>query len=64
MTKRNLFNEINEGFKHLQKARSRKATLLTVERDYKPAAIINADEVVAIREWHSPILVDTSHNAI
>ena len=43
MTKRNLFNEINEGFEHLQKARSRKATLLTVERDYKPAAIINAE---------------------
>ena len=50
MTKRNLFNEINEGFEHLQKARSGKATLLTVERDFKPAAIINADEVVAIRE--------------
>lgn len=50
MTKRNLFNEINEGFEHLKKARLGKTTLRTVGRDYKPAAIINAEEVVAIRE--------------
>ncbi len=50
MTKRNLFNEINEGFEHLKNARSEKATFLTVERDFKPAAIINADQVVAIIE--------------
>ncbi len=50
MTKRNLFNEIKEGFEHLKNARSGKATFLTVERDFKPAAIINADQVVAIIE--------------
>jgi putative transcriptional regulator len=50
MTKRNLFNEIDEGFKHLKKARLGKTTLRTVERDFKPAAMINAEEVVAIRE--------------
>ena len=50
MTKRNLFNEINEGFEHLKKARLGKTTLRTVGRDYKPAAMINAEEVVAIRE--------------
>lgn len=50
MTKRNLFNEINEGFEHLKKSRQGKTTLRTIERDFKPAAVINADEVVAIRE--------------
>lgn len=50
MTKRNLFNEINEGFEHLKKTRLGKATLRSVEREFKPAAIIQADEVIAIRE--------------
>jgi putative transcriptional regulator len=50
MTKRNLFNEINEGFENLKKARLGKTTLRTVKRDFKPAATINAEEVVAIRE--------------
>jgi putative transcriptional regulator len=50
MTKRNLFNEINEGLEHLKKARQGKTTLRTVERDFKPAAIIDAQELVAIRE--------------
>ena len=50
MTKRNLFGEINEGLEHLKKARLEKTTLRSVERDFKPAAIINAEEVVAIRE--------------
>jgi len=50
MTKRNLFNEINEGLEHLKKARLGKTTIRSVERDFKPVAIINADEVVAIRE--------------
>ena len=50
MTKRNLFYEINEGFDHLKNARSGQATLLTVERDFKPAAIIHVDQVVAIIE--------------
>lgn len=50
MTKRNLFNEINEGFEYLKKARLGKTALRTVERDFKPAAMINAEEVVAIRE--------------
>ena len=50
MTKRNLFSEINEGFEHLKKARDGKTTLRSIERNFKPAAIIHADEVVAIRE--------------
>jgi len=50
MTKRNLFNEINEGFDHLKKARLGKATLRTIEVEFKPAATIEAEEVVAIRE--------------
>ncbi|MBU3620855.1 hypothetical protein [Polynucleobacter sp. CS-Odin-A6] len=50
MTKRILFNEINEGFERLNKARLGKTILRSVERDFKPAVIINAEEVVAIRE--------------
>jgi len=50
MTKRNLFKEINEGFEHLKKARLGKTTLRTVEVEFKPAATIEAKEVVAIRE--------------
>ena len=49
MTKRNLFNEINEGLEHLKKARLGKTTLCSVERDFKPTAMANAEKVVAIR---------------
>ena len=50
MKKRNLYNEINAGFNHLEKARLGKATLHSVQFEVKPAVTINAKEVTAIRQ--------------
>ena len=50
MTKRNFFNEMNEGFEHLKNARLEKVTLRTFEVDFNPAPTIDAKTVIAIRE--------------
>jgi len=50
MTKRNLFAEITEGLDALAAARKGKKTLRTTELDLKPAVIVSADELRAIRE--------------
>jgi putative transcriptional regulator len=50
MTKRNLFAEITEGLDALAAARKGKKTLRTTEVDLKPAVIVSADELRAIRE--------------
>jgi hypothetical protein len=49
MTKRKLFNEINEGLEHLKKARLGKTVLRSVERDFEPPAMINTKKVASIR---------------
>ena len=48
--KRNLFNEISEGFDALSKHRTGKATLRSVEVSVKAAPEIAAHELKAIRE--------------
>jgi putative transcriptional regulator len=50
MTKRNLMNEMNEGFEHLKNAHLDKVTLRTIEVKYRPAPTIDAKTVIAIRE--------------
>lgn len=51
MTKRNLFAEITEGFDALAAARKgTKKTLRTTEVELKPAVVVSAQELRAIRE--------------
>lgn len=50
MKKRNLFAEIAEGFDALADERAGKRTLRTHEIEAKPAAIVTAEELVALRE--------------
>ena len=48
--KRDLFKEISEGFDSLAKQRQGKTTLRSVEVEAKPAPVVTADELKAIRE--------------
>jgi len=48
--KRNLLAEITEGFDALEKQRQGKMTLRTIEVESKPAPVISATELKAIRE--------------
>ena len=50
MTNRNLFAEITEGFDALAAARKGKTTLRTTEVELKPAVVVSAKELRAIRE--------------
>ena len=50
MKRRNLFAEVAEGFDALAEERSGKRTLRTVEVELKPAAEVNAQELLALRE--------------
>jgi putative transcriptional regulator len=50
MTSRNLFAEISEGFEALAEHRAGKRTLRTHEAQDKPAPVIPASELVALRE--------------
>lgn len=50
MKKRNLFDEIAEGFDALADERAGKRTLRTHDVEAKPAAIVTAEELVALRE--------------
>ncbi|MFT3802873.1 MAG: transcriptional regulator [Burkholderiaceae bacterium] len=50
MKKRNLFEEISEGFDALTDARAGKQTLRTHEVEIKPAPGVTADELIALRE--------------
>lgn len=50
MKKRNLFEELSEGFEALQQERQGKLTLRTVKVVRKPAPAMSAQDVVAVRE--------------
>jgi len=50
MKKRNLFAEISEGFEALASERAGKRTLRTHEVSIQPPAVINAGELLALRE--------------
>lgn len=50
MTKRNLFDELTEGFDALTSARKGKKTLRTTEVESKPAVTVSAEELRAVRE--------------
>ena len=50
MNKRNLFDELTEGFNALKAQREGKATLRTHAVDPMPAAEVSADELIALRE--------------
>lgn len=49
MTKRNLFAEIAEGFDALAEERTGKQTLRTHEVEIRPAPVVTADELMALR---------------
>lgn len=48
--KRNLFDELNEGFEALAASREGKITLRTHEVEDRPAPTISAEELVRLRE--------------
>ena len=50
MKKRNIFAELTEGFDALQAQRQGKITLRTIKVTRKPAPVISAQDVVAVRE--------------
>jgi len=50
MTKRNLFNEINEGFEYLKNARLNKVRLRSFEEEFKPAPTNDAETIIAIKD--------------
>lgn len=50
MTKRNLFDEITEGFTALESARTGKLTLRQSEVELKPVPTITPDELLSLRE--------------
>ena len=50
MNKRNLFDELTEGFNALKAQREGKPTLRTHAVDPMPAAEVSADELIALRE--------------
>ena len=50
MNKRNLFDELTEGFNALKAQREGKATLRTHAVDPMPAAEVSAGELIALRE--------------
>lgn len=50
MKKRNLFDEIAEGFDALAEERAGKHTLRTHEVEMRPPADVSADELLALRE--------------
>lgn len=47
MTKRNLFAEITEGFKALDKERAGRKTLHTHELEWLPVQSFNADQIIS-----------------
>ena len=49
MAKRNLFNELKDGFEALQAEREGKLTLKTYPVEDKPKATISGEEIAAIR---------------
>jgi putative transcriptional regulator len=49
MSKRNLFDEINEGLDALEKQRTGKRTLRTHTREARPAQDITPEELIALR---------------
>jgi len=49
MSKRNLFDELMEGFDALEQQRARKLTLKQVSVEYQPAPKMTAHEVVQLR---------------
>ena len=50
MKKRNLFTELSEGFEALASERAGKRTLRTHEVSIQPPVVINAGELLALRE--------------
>ena len=50
MKKRNVFEELTEGFEALEAQRKRKLTLRTVKLARRPAPAISAQDVLAVRE--------------
>lgn len=50
MTKRNLFDELAEGFQAMKNAREGKITLRQHAVDIKPVPVVTADKLVSLRQ--------------